>query len=153
MGYQREKTKTVYKILHGKEMPSLQRPDLFAFHFLADNNVSPIEYYPSFLAYGFEYSIIGEACTLAADAESGMLKPNNQWIRAEEYIAQWRRAIKRARNFESFLGTYAKRDLIVTAEQEKLQQLLETETDDSNGEWLQENYTKYKSREKQFWGT
>lgn len=100
MGYDHEKRKTV---LIAEELPNVKEKNYFALHWLASNNVRPITYSPNFFGYGWAYQIIGQACRYAADAESGMLKPDNQWITAEQYIGQWREALKEAKPLSNFV--------------------------------------------------
>jgi hypothetical protein len=100
MGYDLEKKKTALIV---EELPNCNEKNYFALHWLASNNVRPIEYSPNFFGYGWKYQIIGEACKYAADAESGMLKPNNEWVDAETYIGQWRLAIHKAKPLSDFV--------------------------------------------------
>jgi|GEM_PF-5838849 len=100
MGYDLEKKKNVLIV---EELPNCNEKNYFALHWLASNNVRPITYDPAFFGYGWKYQIIGQVCKYAADAESGMLKPNNEWINAETYIGQWRNAVDKAKPMSDFI--------------------------------------------------
>ncbi len=100
MGYDLEKKKTALIV---EELPNCNEKNYFALHWLASNNVRPITYSPNFFGYGWKYQIIGQACKYAADAESGMLKPNDEWIDAETYIGQWRDTIEKAKPLSDFI--------------------------------------------------
>jgi hypothetical protein len=92
----------------------------------ASNNVDPRTPTPRFFRAGREYEIIGEACRVGADVESGCWKPRNRWSSPEAYIKSWRLKLKGARPFEEFVHENPLAEIEIAVVRDAFQTYLDT---------------------------
>ena len=138
MGYEIEKSGFVVRKPKDKDD---WEDSFFAFHFLASNNVVPRDFEPNYFAHGWEYKIIGAACRMAAEANSGMLKPNNMDMEPEKYIGLWRNRLNRAISWEKFVEIYPFREFRIYISKENLKRIPKLK------DWEKERMKKLKDME------
>jgi hypothetical protein len=80
--------------------------DYYVFHKIGCNNVSPRPKDWHLMTYGKSYAVMQKVCTLAGDTEGGMLKYSNGNTTPENYIHNYREALKKAHplTLESLTG-------------------------------------------------
>jgi len=103
----------VYRIPHNDK--GFGEDNFFALQLFGENNVrdadtGAISKSWKLFNYGWEYSLIGEVCRWAGDTEGRMLTLGGRSTTPENYLRLWRKAIKEAGTWDTFLKDFSTRE-------------------------------------------